>query len=122
VKQMGARSAGNPHAACDVEGTGNVVRSSDLPARQSSTLLIGGIEETSASFEARSAPRSYPTVSDVWAIAFLGADQLSSISPAKTRSRRSIRDSRSYSARSMSATTRCSHCRASRSVPVRRTS
>ena len=31
------------------------------PARQSSTLLIGGIEETSASFEARSAPRSYPT-------------------------------------------------------------
>ena len=32
-----------------------------LPARQSSTLLIGGIEETSASFEARSAPRSYPT-------------------------------------------------------------
>ena len=58
---MGARSAGNPHAACDVEGTGNVVRSSDLPARQSSTLLIGGIKETSASFEARSAPRSYPT-------------------------------------------------------------
>jgi hypothetical protein len=25
VKQMGARSAGNPHAACDVEGTGDVV-------------------------------------------------------------------------------------------------
>ena len=24
VKQMGARSAGNPHAACDVEGTGDV--------------------------------------------------------------------------------------------------
>ena len=61
---MGARSAGNPRAACDVEGTGNVVRSSDLPARQSSTLLIGGIEETSASFEARSAPRSYPTGTD----------------------------------------------------------
>ena len=35
---MGARSAGNPHAACDVEGTGNVARSSGLPARQSSTL------------------------------------------------------------------------------------
>src|SRR4030088_3535288 len=31
------------------------------PARQSSTLLIGGIEETSASCEARYAPRSYPT-------------------------------------------------------------
>ena len=35
---MGARNAGNPHAACDVEGTGNVARSSGLPARQSSTL------------------------------------------------------------------------------------
>jgi hypothetical protein len=58
---MGARSAGNPHAACDVEGTGNVARSKGLPARQSSTLLIGGIEKTSASFEARSASRSYPT-------------------------------------------------------------
>jgi hypothetical protein len=38
VKQMGARSAGNPHAACDVEGTGDVARSRGLPARQSSTL------------------------------------------------------------------------------------
>jgi hypothetical protein len=26
--------------------------------------MIGRIEETSASFEARSAPRSYPTISD----------------------------------------------------------
>ena len=39
---MGARSAGNPHAACDVEGTGNVARSSGLPARQSSTLPMSG--------------------------------------------------------------------------------
>src|SRR5438270_7244452 len=40
VKQMGARSAGNPHAACDVEGAGNVARSGYLGqlARQSSTL------------------------------------------------------------------------------------
>jgi hypothetical protein len=38
VKQMGARSAGNPHAACDVEGAGNVAQSKALPARQSSTL------------------------------------------------------------------------------------
>ena len=40
VKQMGARSAGNPHAACDVEGAGNVARSRCLGqlARQSSTL------------------------------------------------------------------------------------
>ena len=27
--------------------------------------MIGGIEETSASFEARSAPRSYPTTKDI---------------------------------------------------------
>ena len=39
---MGARSAGNPHAACDVEGTGNVARSRGLSARQSSTLPEGG--------------------------------------------------------------------------------
>jgi hypothetical protein len=58
---MGARSAGNPHAACDVEGAGNVARTKDLPARQPSTLLLGGTMETSASFEARSAPSSYPT-------------------------------------------------------------
>ena len=40
VKQMGARSAGNPHAACDVAGAGNVARSGCLGrlARQSSTL------------------------------------------------------------------------------------
>ena len=39
-KQMGARSAGNPHAACVVEGAGNVARpnSSAKPARQFSTL------------------------------------------------------------------------------------
>src|ERR1700675_3261891 len=49
----------------DVEGTGNVAWLRGLPARQSSTLLIGGIEETSASFEARSAPRSYPTDCDI---------------------------------------------------------
>ena len=70
---------GNPHAAFDVAGTGNAAWSRccdtrrrkgeatgkhklrPTPARQSPTLLIGGIEETSASFEARSAPRSYPT-------------------------------------------------------------
>src|SRR6266478_6653391 len=40
---MGARSAGNPHAACDVEGTGNVAGSSGLPARQPSTLPMSGM-------------------------------------------------------------------------------
>ena len=79
AKQTGERKAGNPHLAFDVAGTGNVARSRccdtrrrkgednrehkhrPKPARQSSTLLIGGIEETSASFEARSAPRAHPT-------------------------------------------------------------
>ena len=27
MKQMGARNAGNPHVACDVEGAGNAARS-----------------------------------------------------------------------------------------------
>src|SRR5215467_13002365 len=79
AKQTGERRVGNPHAAFDVAGTGNAAWSRccdtrrrkgeatgkhklrPTPARQSPTLLIGGIEETSASFEARSAPRSYPT-------------------------------------------------------------
>src|SRR6516164_5780422 len=40
VKQMGARSAGNPHAACEVEGAGNValLDAPALLARQPSTL------------------------------------------------------------------------------------
>jgi hypothetical protein len=39
MKQMGERSAGNPHAAFDVEGTGDVARHQPKPARQSSTYL-----------------------------------------------------------------------------------
>ena len=41
---MGARNAGNPHVACDVEGAGNVAwsRYIGLPARQFSTLLMSG--------------------------------------------------------------------------------
>jgi hypothetical protein len=39
AKQMGARSAGNPHATCDEEGTGNV---GIFPTRQSSTLPVRG--------------------------------------------------------------------------------
>ena len=44
MKQMGARNAGNPHVACDVEGAGDVERSRYLgrPARQSSTLPVRG--------------------------------------------------------------------------------
>jgi hypothetical protein len=47
AKRMGARSAGNPHAACDVEGAGNVAQVGILPtwlARQSSTLPLSSSE------------------------------------------------------------------------------
>src|SRR5580693_2613070 len=40
---MGERSAGNPHAAFDVEGAGNVARHRAKPARQSSTLPMSGV-------------------------------------------------------------------------------
>src|SRR5439155_18977456 len=45
MKQMGARNAGNPHVACDVERAGDVERSRYLgrPARQSSTLPMRGM-------------------------------------------------------------------------------
>jgi hypothetical protein len=43
MKQMGERSAGNPHAAFDVEGTGDVARHRAKPARQSSTLPMSGV-------------------------------------------------------------------------------
>jgi len=60
---MGARSAGNPHAACDVEGAGNVARSGDLPARQSSTLPAWGDEFKKPS----TASRFVPTILlDLW--------------------------------------------------------
>src|SRR5215469_8435171 len=82
MKQAGERSAGNPHAAFDVAGTGNVAwsrccdtsqpkgrgnrehKQRPKPARQSPTLLIGRVEETSGTLNARSAPRSYPTAGD----------------------------------------------------------
>jgi hypothetical protein len=35
-----------------------------MATSSSTRRMIGGIEETSASFEARSAPRSYPTEAD----------------------------------------------------------
>src|SRR6202035_1255225 len=46
MKQMGERSAGNPHAAFDVEGTGDVARHRPKPARQSSTLPPEGRDQT----------------------------------------------------------------------------
>src|ERR1039458_5597494 len=77
AKQTGTRSAGNPHAACDEAGIGNgftvrILRHSQGnrehqlgwtygAPRQSSTLLLERVLETTASFEARSAPRLYST-------------------------------------------------------------
>ena len=60
VKQMGARSAGNPHAACDVEGAGNVARSGCLGqlARQSSTLPEGRFPRSLIEFQGRFATES----------------------------------------------------------------
>src|SRR5258705_2878068 len=53
---MGARSAGNPHAACDVEGTGNVARSSGLPARQPSSLPMSGMWKQSHGLSTKAPP------------------------------------------------------------------
>jgi len=44
VKQMGARNAGNPHAACDVERAGNVARSGCLAEIQAWDKLIVALE------------------------------------------------------------------------------
>src|ERR1700746_924488 len=55
MKQMGERSAGNPHAAFDVEGTGDVARHRPKPARQSSTLPMSGVWKRSHG-RAREAP------------------------------------------------------------------
>jgi len=76
-KQAGERSAGNPHARFDEAGNRNqltvrLLRHSQRKRREtarhtygewrhSSTLLLGEAMETSASFEARSAPLPYPT-------------------------------------------------------------
>ena len=43
MKRMGARNAGNPHVACDVEGLERgTVEKPARPARQSSTLPVRG--------------------------------------------------------------------------------
>src|SRR5215813_14874995 len=76
MKQTGERSAGNPHAAFDVAGTGNVARSRycdtsqpkgrgnrehklrPKPARQSPTLLTRGRTETWAMEKAKRARKA----------------------------------------------------------------
>ncbi len=61
VKQMGARNAGNPHVACDVEGAGDVVWVGSpraTPARQPSTLLNRRAIRASARLAAMIEPES----------------------------------------------------------------
>ena len=50
-----------PYTGTQLETADTAKGSLPVP-RQSSTLLLGGAMETSASFEARSAPLPYPTV------------------------------------------------------------
>jgi hypothetical protein len=59
MKQMGARSAGNPHAACDVAGTGNVAwpRYCDTRKRKSETT-----GNTNFDLNRRASPRPYREV------------------------------------------------------------
>src|ERR1700746_137476 len=78
VKQMGARSAGNPHAACAVEGAGNVARSGCLGrlARQSSTLpgkaVLRPVRLRSGSRSARKGSRDR-NASGAWRLAALAS-------------------------------------------------
>ena len=70
-KQTGRRSAyaGSRLKLSDAPGRFRLkCQPSSRTGENSPYGMIGGIEETSASFEARSAPRSYPTTSEVvWA-------------------------------------------------------
>src|SRR5215472_7669135 len=56
AKQMGARSAGNPHAACDAEGAGNVARPRYWDTRRRKGEPTG---ETNFGLNRRASPRPY---------------------------------------------------------------
>src|SRR5580692_4666972 len=67
-KQTGRRSAyaGSRLKLSDAPGRSRLkCQPSSRTGENSPYGMIGGIEETSASFEARSAPRSYPTICDI---------------------------------------------------------
>ena len=70
-KQTGRRSAhaGSRLKLSDAPGRSRLIRQPSSRTGENPPYgMIGGIEETSASFEARSAPRSYPTNSDIVAL------------------------------------------------------
>src|SRR5262249_60276001 len=56
AKQMGARSAGNPHAACDAEGAGNVARPRYWDTRRRKGEPTG---EPNFGLTRRASPRPY---------------------------------------------------------------
>src|ERR1019366_4636920 len=67
-KQTGRRpaNAGSRLKLSDAPGRSRLIRQPSSRTGENPPYgMIGGIEETSASFEARSAPRSYPTKSDM---------------------------------------------------------
>jgi hypothetical protein len=67
-KQTGRRSvhAGSWLSLTDVPGRSRLIRQPSSRTGENPLYgMIGRIEETSASFEARSAPRSYPTQADL---------------------------------------------------------
>src|SRR5664280_1760623 len=67
-KQTGRRSAhaGSRLKLSDAPGRSRLIRQPSSRTGENPPYgMIGGIEETSASFEARSAPRSHPTTTDV---------------------------------------------------------
>src|SRR5215469_1699767 len=59
MKQMGARSAGNPHAACDVAGTGNVAWPRYCDTRKRKSEPTGN---TNFDLNRRASPRPYREV------------------------------------------------------------
>src|SRR6202162_1545021 len=62
VKQTGERSAGNPHAAFDVAGTGNVAWSRCCDTRRRKGETTGN---TNIDLNRRASPRPYP-MSGMW--------------------------------------------------------
>ena len=67
-RQTGRRPAhaGSRLKLIDVPGRSRLIRQPSSRTGENPPYgMIGGIEETSASFEARSAPRSHPTIAEV---------------------------------------------------------